>query len=120
MSRRDHNVPAISSSGEIMQHAGKYARAAVLTVFDQMGGTDAMTEWALKNQTDFYTKLFPKIIDREPPQAGERGVEELLADLDREMIDVTPERAPPEVEVPDHRSPWPSAAEYAEELDDDG
>lgn len=119
MSKTD--LPDVSQSGEVMAHAGKYARHAVLTVFHQMGGTDAMTEWAKKNQTDFYTKLFPKVIDREPPQQGDRSVEDLLGELDREMIDVTPGREEaPVYEPPSHASPWPSAREALDAEGDDG
>ncbi len=113
------NLPDVSKSGQVMVHAGKYARAAVMTVFDQLGGADAMTEWARENPTDFYTKLFPKVIDREPVQPGSRDVEDLLAELDREMIDVTPERdGQLEYEVPDHASPWPTP-DPDQESDDD-
>lgn len=51
-------------SGEAYQHVGRYAGAVVLACFEQMGGVERMHTWADSNPTDFYTKLFPKLIQR--------------------------------------------------------
>lgn len=51
-------------SGETYQHVGRYAGAVVMSVFEQIGGVPRMTAWAESNPTDFYTKLFPKMIQR--------------------------------------------------------
>lgn len=55
-------LPAIS--GEAYQHVGRYAGAVVLACFEQVGGLQRMAVWADQNPTDFYTKLFPKLIQR--------------------------------------------------------
>ena len=83
------NLPAVSADGQIMVHAGKYARNAVMTVFQQIGGTDAMALWADANQTDFYTKLFGKTMTREVEDAATQDtIEDLLGKLDeKEAID---------------------------------
>ena len=86
-----------------------------------------MTAWAEENQTDFYTKLFPKIIDRDTPQQGQSSVEDLLDQLDREIIDVTPEADEDEdhddslgdTMVPD-TDPWPAPEDEEFEEDNDG
>lgn len=82
------NLPAVTSDGAVMMSAGKYARQAVLTVFEQLGGTDTMKEWAEKNQTDFYTKMFAKTITREVEQQKTDSVEELLEAIDVEATPV--------------------------------
>lgn len=51
-------------SGEAYQHVGRYAGAVVLSCFEQIGGLQRMAVWADANPTDFYTKLFPKMIQR--------------------------------------------------------
>lgn len=56
------SIPMISA--EQYQHVGRYAGAAVMAVFEQIGGVDRMKAWADTNPTDFYTKLFPKMISR--------------------------------------------------------
>lgn len=89
------SVPDASrGDGVIMHAAGKYARAAVLGVFHQLGGEDGMAAWARENETDFYTKLFPKIITKEVEdvQAAD-SLEKLLSRLDDEddVIDVEAE-----------------------------
>lgn len=55
-------LPVIS--GEHYQHVGRYAGAVVMSVFEQLGGTDRMVAWAETAPTDFYTKIFPKLIQR--------------------------------------------------------
>lgn len=55
-------LPAISA--EQYQHVGRFAGALVLSCFEQIGGLPRMATWADENPTDFYTKLFPKMISR--------------------------------------------------------
>ena len=57
-----NTIPMISA--EAYQHVGRYAGAVVMSVFEQVGGTERMAAWADANPTDFYTKLFPKMISR--------------------------------------------------------
>lgn len=46
------------------QHLGKYAGAMVLATFEQIGGMKRFAEWADSNPTDYFTKIFPKMISR--------------------------------------------------------
>lgn len=55
-------LPMISA--EQYQHVGRFAGALVMSCFEQMGGLPRMVTWADGNPTDFYTKLFPKMISR--------------------------------------------------------
>lgn len=55
-------LPSISA--EAYQHVGRFAGALVMSCFEQMGGLPRMAAWADTNPTDFYTKLFPKMIQR--------------------------------------------------------
>jgi hypothetical protein len=55
-------LPMISA--EQYQHVGRFAGALVMSCFEQMGGLPRMASWADQNPTDFYTKLFPKMISR--------------------------------------------------------
>lgn len=74
-----------------MVHAGKYARQNVLVAFEMLGGVQALADWAQENPSEFYTKLFTKMIDREPAPASNDSLEDLLEKLDRQLIDVDPE-----------------------------
>jgi len=56
------NMPQIS--GEAYQHVGRYAGAVVMACFEQIGGLARMQTWADSNPTDFFTKLFPKLVQR--------------------------------------------------------
>lgn len=66
-----------------MANAGKYARNAVLTVFETIGGVERMAEWAEDNPGEFYTKLFAKTITRDNEHTVSDGVEDLLDRLDK-------------------------------------
>jgi len=72
-----------------MVHAGKYARHNVLIAFEMLGGVQALAEWAADNPSEYYTKLFTKLIDREPVQSSPESLEELLEKLDRQLITVS-------------------------------
>lgn len=55
-------LPMISA--EQYQHLGRMGGALVLSCFEMIGGLPRMASWADQNPTDFYTKLFPKVISR--------------------------------------------------------
>ena len=55
-------LPMISA--EQYQHLGRMGGALVLSTVEMIGGLDRMALWADANPTDFYTKLFPKVISR--------------------------------------------------------
>lgn len=82
------DLPTIGPDGTVMQHAGRYAKNAVLTVFDMLGGTRGLAEWALKNpanEADYYTKIFPKTIQKDVEVKDSRSIEDVLAALDGEF-----------------------------------
>ncbi len=70
------------ADGAVIAHAGRYARECVLVAFEMIGGVERMADWASRNPTDFYTKLFPKVITKEVEVSASAGVEDLLARLD--------------------------------------
>lgn len=56
------SLPQIS--GEAFSHVGRYAGAVVLACFEQIGGLQRMAQWADQNPTDYYTKIFGKVVQR--------------------------------------------------------
>jgi hypothetical protein len=60
--REVSSIPVISA--EQYQHVGRFAGGIVMSVFEQIGGAGRMATWADENPTDFYTKIFPKMISR--------------------------------------------------------
>lgn len=84
-------------SAEQYQHVGRYSGAVVGTVFEMMGGVARMTAWADQNPTDFYTKLFPKLIQRSQSVdvSGTLTIDDAISRLERmeegEYTDITPE-----------------------------
>jgi hypothetical protein len=76
-------LPMISA--EAYQHVGRFAGALVMSCFEQMGGLPRMATWADENPTDFYTKLFPKMISRsqQVDVSGTLTIDDAITRLER-------------------------------------
>ena len=94
--RKVDALPVISTEG--YQHVGRYAGAVVMSVFEQMGGLTRMTAWAEGNPTDFYTKLFPKMIQRSQhvDHSGTITIDDAISRLEKldDAIDAEYEEVP--------------------------
>jgi len=77
-----NKIPVISA--DQYQHLGKYAGALVLACFEQIGGMERFVEWGLSNPTDFYTKLFTKMISRstQVEVSGSVSIDDAISRLD--------------------------------------
>lgn len=71
------------ADGAVIAHAGRYARECVLVAFEMIGGVDRLAKWAEEHPTEFYTRLYTKVITREVEVSASAGIEELLAQLDK-------------------------------------
>lgn len=80
-------LPMISA--EQYQHVGRFAGALVLSCFEQIGGLNRMADWADRNPTDFYTKLFPKMISRsqQVDVNGTLTIDDAISRLEGGMIE---------------------------------
>ncbi len=78
------NIPAVDPA--LYANLPRYAGSVVMTVFEQIGGVRTMSEWAEENKTDFYTKLFPKLIStpKDVNVSGKVSIEEAVRILDLE------------------------------------
>ena len=76
-------LPMISA--EQYQHIGRFAGALVLSTFEMIGGLPRMAHWADENPTDFYTKLFPKMISRsqQVDVSGTLTIDDAISRLER-------------------------------------
>ena len=77
-------LPMISA--EQYQHVGRFAGALVMSCFEQIGGLPRMASWADDNPTDFYTKLFPKMISRsqQVDVSGTLTIDDAISRLERQ------------------------------------
>lgn len=66
----------------VIAHAGRYARECVLIAFEMIGGVERLADWADKNPSEFYTKIFTKTITKEVEVSASEGIEDLLLRLD--------------------------------------
>lgn len=99
--RQVDSLPAISV--ETYQHVGRYAGAIVMSVFEQMGGLTRMTAWAETNPTDFYTKLFPKMIQRSQhvDHSGSITIDDAITRLEKldDAVDAEYEEVPQDYDL---------------------
>ena len=101
-----------------MVAAGRYARNAVLTVFEQIGGTARLAQEADEDPKWFYEKLFSKTITREiEDRKVEASIEDLLLDA-ATIVDTTATEVPPPEKTPSRRAVI--AADLEDDEDDDG
>ena len=78
-------LPTVDTDGAVMQYAGRFAKNAVLSVFEMKGGARGLYEWSNKsaqNESDFYTKLFAKTIQKDVEVNDRRSIEDVLAAID--------------------------------------
>jgi len=80
---------AVDSKGALVIPAGKFARNAVLCVYEMLGGHERFAAWADENEEVFYTKMFSKTIGREVelPKKPDDDVEDILTLLDNEITE---------------------------------
>lgn len=106
---RMHKSTMVNENGELIVNAGRFARGATIMAFEMMGGIENFVQWAENNETEFYTKMFGKVIGREVENKNSDSVESLLKILDGEAEDVTPEPVvktiPPHVQEPTKMKP---------------
>lgn len=77
----------------MLPFAAGRARQQAEAVFEMIGGTERMADWADKNPGEFYTKVWPKLIEKiDPRDRGSDTLEERLQRLEAadKAIDVTP------------------------------
>lgn len=84
--------------GVMVPNLGRYHRQVVSIVFEMNGGVEWLADWAKNNETDFFTKLYPKLIPKEVEVQAAETVDDLLLKLakerDKRMIDITPKEVP--------------------------
>lgn len=94
-------LPMISA--EQYQHVGRYAGALVMSCFEQIGGLPRMAAWADGNPTDFYTKLFPKMISRsqQVDVSGTLTIDDAITRLEKmeEIIDTDFDEIPQQFDL---------------------
>ena len=54
----------LRSDGSFAIPPGMHAKRATILAFEMTGGIDALAEWANENPTDFYTKVYAKLLSQ--------------------------------------------------------
>lgn len=86
-----------SIDAERYANIGRYAGAVALACFEAMGGLERMVEWAQDNPGEYYTKLFPKIIQKTSSveHSGTVGIDnalDRLAAIEGEFVEPVADR----------------------------
>lgn len=82
--RREANaLPYAAPDGEFFARVGrKYLKNAGVAVFHMLGGVERMAKWADENPDDFYTKIYPKLLDKTVEVHDMRSIEDVISELD--------------------------------------
>ncbi len=86
------NSTLVNGGGGLAVSAGKFSRGAIIAAFELNGGLETFAQWAADNQTDFYTRMFGKLVGKEAqePAKGPDDVEDIIDTIeDVEFEDVT-------------------------------
>ena len=54
----------LRADGSFAIPPGMHAKRAAILAFEMTGGIDALAEWAGENPTDFYTKVYAKLLSQ--------------------------------------------------------
>lgn len=79
-----------ADDGAVMSHYARYAKQAVMTVFENIGGMQRFTEISDQNPQWFYEKFFSRMIPKEHEVQASGSLEDMLRKLDEQTIDITP------------------------------
>lgn len=95
--REAAELPYAAPDGEFFVRVGrKYLKNAGVAVFHMIGGVERMARWADKNEGEYFTKIYPKLIDKSVEINDMRSIEDVIDELDDEaapaVIDVDFER----------------------------
>lgn len=78
-------VDCLGVNGQVTLAGSKYARNIVLSAVHHMGGVAGLVTWAKAtnaNEADFWTKIFPKTVQREVEVEVKRDLTDVLVELD--------------------------------------
>jgi hypothetical protein len=69
----------------------RYTKRSIMEAYERIGGVDRLTEEADKDPKWFLEKLWSKTMQPEKIEVSrEKSIGEIIAELDAQMIDVTP------------------------------
>lgn len=81
-------LPYAAPDGTFFANIGrKYLKDAGVAVFHMIGGVERMAKWANENEGDYYTKIYPKLLEKQIEISDMRTVEDVIDDLDAEKLD---------------------------------
>lgn len=86
MADKNNNLRKGRSEG-VNKNRNKSTMGRIDAVWRRLGGIDAMTQWARENPTEFYTKLYAKLIPVELRGTGENGEHLIKAISDTPLTD---------------------------------
>lgn len=83
------DLPVAIIPSMVMPPDGKRARRSVQFAYEANGGDLKLAIWAKDNWGEFITKVWAKMVEKQPEAAGQKGIEDILDVIDAEAIDVS-------------------------------
>lgn len=78
-------VPVIPE--QISAPDGKRTRRSVQFAYEANGGDLKLAVWAKDNWGEFITKVWVKMVEKQPEAVGVKGIEDILDVIDAEVVD---------------------------------
>lgn len=66
---------------------GKRTRRAVQFAYEANGGDLKLAAWAKDNYGEFITKIWSKMVEKQPEAMASKGIEDILDVIDGEIVD---------------------------------
>ena len=85
--KRVNSVPVISA--EAMAHVDRYAKGITLACFEMNGGLQSFADWAKANESEFYVKLWGKLIGKsvQVEHSGTITIDDAITRLESQTVD---------------------------------
>lgn len=89
LQRQLEELPVAIIPDQVQAPDGKRTRRSVQFAFEANGGDLKLAAWAKDNWGEFITKVWIKLVDKQPEAAGTKGIEDVLDIIDAEVVDAS-------------------------------
>ncbi len=72
---------------QVQAPTGARTRRSVQFAYEANGGDLQLAVWASKNYGEFITKVWTKMVEKQPEAAAVKGIEDILEVIDAEVVD---------------------------------
>lgn len=87
LQRQLEELPVAIIPDQVQAPDGKRTRRSVQFAYEANGGDLKLAAWAKDNYGEFITKVWVKMVEKQPEAMGQKGIEDILDVIDAEVVD---------------------------------